>query len=516
MTSENLFDRITELEARLESAVADGKRKDERLALYEEEVSRLHEIIREFKRQRFGSRSERWVSQEQLCFNEAEVLAKTSKPEDDEVETEIKVEAHTKKRGKRRRLPEDLPREVVVIELPEEERMGEDGNPLKPIGKEISEKLHYEPAQLKVIEYHRIRYGHDSGDTGVVAPAVPSIIPKGYVTSGLLAHIVMQKYGYGMPFYRQEDASKRLGFEIPRCTQARWVIESAQECRPIWNILEEKLLASPYVSCDETWTQVLKEKGRTAESKSWMWVRCTPSDEKKIVLFDYDPHRSSEVAKRLFAEYRGYLQVDGFSAYDALEGQDGVIRIGCNMHGRRRFESAFKVGAQNGKRLAETAMNFYGRLYDIERKARDLEWEARHRIRQEESAPIWDEFKSWVERNQNKVPPKSKIGEAFRYFTNEYEYLVAYLRDGRLEMDNGFAERLIKNFAVGRKNWLFADSECGAEAAAFYYSIVVTAKINGNDPQKVLKTIFDEVPRAKSLEDFERIADLIISRPSRH
>lgn len=270
LSSELLFDRVTDLQNRLESAIASGQQKDERLALYAEENSRLHEMIREFKRNRFGSKSERWQTVEQLCFNEAEVLASSTPDAEDDVETEIEVSAHTKKRGKRRRLPPELEREVVVIELPEDQRMGDDGVPLKPIGKEISEKLHYEPAQLKVIETHRIRYGADSGDTGIVAPPAPSIIPKGYVTSGLLAHIIMQKYGYGLPFYRQEEISRHLGFEIPRCTMARWTIESASECRPIWNVLEERLLASPYVSCDETWTQVLKEKGRSAESKSWM------------------------------------------------------------------------------------------------------------------------------------------------------------------------------------------------------------------------------------------------------
>jgi transposase len=317
MTPDILFEQVTDLKCRLESAEGALAREREMKQFYADENSRLHEMIRELKCHRFGPRSERFETEEQLCFNEAEVLAKQAKLEDEEVETEVK--SHTRKRGKRRPLPENLPREVVVIELPESGRMGENGKPLKPIGKEISEKLHYEPAQLKVIEYQRIRYGADPGDAGVVASPVPSIIPKSYVTSGLLAHITMQKYGYGLPLYRQEDMFKRLGFEIPRCTMARWVIEAAFECRAIWNIFEDRLMASSYVSCDETWTQVLKEAGRKPELKSWMWVRATPSDEKKIVLFDYDPSRSGDVARRLFAEYRGTLQVDGYGAYNTLE-----------------------------------------------------------------------------------------------------------------------------------------------------------------------------------------------------
>jgi transposase len=186
------------------------------------------------------------------------------------------------------------------------------------------------------------------------------------------------------------------------------------------------------------------------------------------------------------------------------------------MHGRRKFESAFKIGSKCGRGLAAEAMKYYGRLYEIERRARELTWEERHKLRQEESVPIWDEFKTWATRNEAKVPPKSKIGQAFHYFLNEYCYLTGYLQNGRFEMDNGFAERAITNFAVGRKNWLFNDSVDGAEAAAFFNSIIVTAKINGNDPQKVLKMLFDGVPLAKTIEDFERLADLILARPTVH
>ena len=137
-------------------------------------------------------------------------------------------------------------------------------------------------------------------------------------------------------------------------------------------------------------------------------------------------------------------------------------------------------------------------------------------LREKESRPIWNEFKVWADTNDKKVPPKSKIGQAFHYFINEYEYLVGYLEHGMLEMDNGFAERAITKFAIGRKNWLFADSEAGAEASSFFYSIVVTAKINGNDPYEVLKTIFEQIPFAKSADDIDRLADLIVTRPTSH
>ncbi len=509
---EQIFSEIESLRtvvSGLQHQVAD---KDERLKLYQEENERLHEMLRELKRHRFGTKSERWESPDQLVFNETEVLAKSAKADDGDEDGEQTTGTAAKPRGKRKPLPKELPREIVVIELPEEQRLGSNGRPMRPIGKEVSEKLVYEPGVTKVVETHRIRYGEDSGDTGVIAPPPPSIVPKGIVTPSLLAFIVLQKYGYGLPYYRLEDMFERMGVEIPRCTMARWVIRAYEACLAIKNVLNDRLMSSPYVSCDETWTQVLKEKGRKAESKSWMWVRCTPSDLKKIVLFDYDPHRTAAVANRLFAEYKGTMQADGLESYNGVGKKEGVIRIGCNMHSRRRFEAALKIGAKQGHTLAEVALKYYRSLYEIEANARELTWEERHAVRQKESVPIWDEFKTWAFEHEGKVPPKAKIGEAFRYFKNEYKFLTGYLDDGRLEMDNGFAERAIKNFAIGRKNWLFFDSEGGAEASSFFYSVVVSAKLNGNDPYKVLKVIFEQIPLAKTADDIEKLADLIITR----
>ncbi len=485
--------------------------------VHEREIDRLKEIILGLQRKAFGPRKERWESSEQGVlgfFNEAEKEA--GKPEadedgDDAAGEEVNVRSFTRKRGKRRPLPEHLPREVVQVELPEQERFTEDGRSLRVIGKEISEKLVYEPATMRVIEYHRFRYGVDSGETIKTAPPVPSIIPKGIATSSLVAAIVTAKYADGLPLYRQEEILTRQNVDIHRCTMARWIIQASETCMPIWNILQDRLMASSYVSCDETHTQVLKEKNRRAESKSWMWVRTTPTDEQKIALFDYDPYRSGVVAKRLLSDYRGFLQVDGLGVYNVLEKQEGIVRIGCNMHGRRGFEKALKEGAKCGRSLAERAMNYYQQLYAVEERGRSMTWPERFALRNGEARPIWDEMKKWAEENASKVPPKSRIGEAFHYFISEYEYLTGYLRDGRLEIDNGFAERAIRKFAIGRNNWLFADTEAGANASAMFYSFVVTAKINGLNPYAALKEIFEKIPLAKTIDDYELLANRLLS-----
>lgn len=217
---------------------------------------------------------------------------------------------HTKKRGHRRPLPEELPREIVKIELPLAEQVTEDGTPLKVIGWEISEKLKFEPAKISVLQYQRAKYGADSGDYEKTAPPIPSIIPKGLSTPELLAAIIVSKYADGLPLYRMESIFKRDGIDLPRQTMARWVVAVAKACQPIWNVLSDRLLSAFYVACDETRVQVLKENGRPAEADSWMWVRSTPFGRSKVVLFDYRTSRSGDTAKSLLAEFEGYLQCE--------------------------------------------------------------------------------------------------------------------------------------------------------------------------------------------------------------
>jgi transposase len=506
----------------LEGLKSENRQLKVKLKLFEEEVERLHEMLNGLKRSKYGKKSERYESSEQLLFNEAEVLAKHPKPElSDEIiidgdidddKKEITVKEHTKKiRGYRKPLPKELLREVQHIELPESECISSDGvTPLKIIGYEVSEKLIYEPAIIKVLEIHRAKYGVDAGDYEKTAPHTPSIIPRSFITPELAASIISQKFAYGLPFYRQEDMFLELGIDLPRQTQARWAIAHAEALMPIYNILNDRLLSSAYISCDETHTQVLKENGKKAESKSYMWVRSTPHALNKIILFDYDQSRSSDAAKKFLAEYAGYVQVDGYAGYNFLEDQKNTIRIGCNMHGRRYFEQAKVVGAKSGKTLAEVGLKYYQKLYDLDDEAKKLSLDEKQKYRIEYQKPIWDEFKTWAEGNIKRVPPKSKLGKALNYFLNEYEHLIGYLKDPQLEMDNGFVERAIRKFAIGRNNWMFSDTEAGADASSMFYSVLCTANVNGVKPFNLLKYLFQEIPKAKTLEDIENLADIIM------
>ena len=479
------------------------------LQFFGDETSRLNEIIRLLKRDIYGPKKERWLDQDQLVlFNEAEAEAAGPKGK---TEDDILVPAHKRRRGKRRPLPRNLPREVVVLDLPESEKVAPDGSPLRLMGKEISEKLVSVPARMKVVEYHRLKYGGAEGkDTVKIAPPIACIIPKGIVTPSLLASIVTDKFGDGLPLYRQEERFARQGIDISRSSMGRWIVGAASQCQPVWNALEERLMASPYVGCDETRVQVLKENGRPAESQSWMWIRSTPSDSVKIALFDYDSSRSGAVAKRLFEGYKGYLQVDGYGGYNALEQKEGITRLGCNMHGRRKFYDA-SLGSERGQPLAKEGLEYYHQLNKIEETAKDLPPEERFLLRHQEATPIWEQMKAWAEKTYPAVPPKSKIGTALHYFLGEYEYLTAYLKNGMLLFDNGFTERTVKYFAIGRKNWLFSDTVAGAKASSLFYSFVVTAKLNGVNPYDALDRIFTDVPLANTIDDYEHIATYLLS-----
>jgi transposase len=494
--------RIAELEHLL-------KKEQEKNKNYESQVGWLTEQLKTLKRNQFGSKSERWESQEQLKFNEAEVEAKSPVPEKEDYTVEVR--GHTKKvRGHRKPLPENLAREVVKIELPEAEQVTEQGEKLKVIGWEISEKLKYEPAQISVIEYHRAKYGVDSGDYEKTAPPVPSVIPKGIATPELLAAIVVGKYSDGLPLYRLEEIFARQDVELSRTTMARWMVQVAAALIPIRNVLSDRMVSAHAISCDETSVQVLKENGRPAESKSWMIVRATPCEKSKIVLFDYSQSRSGEVMKNLFAEYQGRLLCDGLDVYNGLESET-LLRFGCHMHARRKFEQAATDGAPSGKTIASGVMEIYKKIYKFEEKIREHAPEDKIKARLQDQKPLLEEIKQIAESSINKVPNKCKLSQALRYYLNEYTYLTRYLEDGLMEPDNGFTERAIRKFAIGRNNWLFSDTPEGAEASSLLYSLVVTAKMNKVNAYKALSKILTEIPLAKTYEDYERLADSILT-----
>ena len=392
------------------------------------------------------------------------------------------------------------------MELPPHEQICPEGHELKVIGEDSSEQLDVIPAKLKVIRTIRKKYACTTCQGHVTRAALPkTAIPKSLAGPGLLAYIAVSKYSDGLPLYRQEHIWQRAGITIPRATMAFWMIKVGQLLVPILNLMEEELLAGGYVRVDETRVQVLNEVGKLAESLSYMWVRGRSyPGAPPIILFEYAPSRGGEVAKSLFVDYRGYLQADGYAGYDEICKQEGVIRCGCMAHCRRKFFEARQASAK-GAGLAGEALEIIGRLYGIEAAIRDKEIEERHRIRQEEAKPILAEFREWLDAHLNEVPAQSQLGRALGYADNEWSYLMRYLEDGRLSIDNNMVENAIRPFAVGRKNWLFSDSVEGAKASAAIYSVLVSAKLNGHNEYAYFRHLLEKLPYAEKVEDFEAL-----------
>ncbi|MHB1780761.1 IS66 family transposase [Acidithiobacillus sp.] len=412
---------------------------------------------------RYSARSEKGPSPQMGLFDEAEVeveraaLAAAEAPAVESV-----VAGHIRKaRGYRKPLPEALPRVDIIHELPEDERLGPDGQLLVVIGEEVSEQLDIVPATIRVLRHVRLKYGVEKDDaSGVkIAPLPPQPLPKTMASPGLLAHIVVSKYQDALPLYRQEQILTRIGVDLPRATMARWVVQVGTELiQPLINLLRDRLLAYDILQMDETPVQVLKEPGKTAESKSYLWVQRGGPPGQPIILFDYDPSRSQEVPLRLLAGFQGLLQTDqpcgrqcGYAGYGAVVRAQGLIHAGCVAHCRRKFDEVIKAqGRHRKKGLAEEALAQIQKLYAIEKAARDFPPADRHRYRQEHARPLWDTLHAWLSIHRPGVPPQSALGRALTYLANEWDKLVVYLTDGRISIDNNATENALRPFCLGR------------------------------------------------------------------
>jgi transposase len=474
----------------------------------------LEERIRLLTKELFGPKSEKRPQESELrqlqLFNEAEAVVAEEKKEEPTL-----VPAHTRQKPKRKPLPGDLPRVDEIHDIPEEKKICDCGAVKSCIGQEVSEKLDIIPAKMQVIRLVRLKYacknceGVESEEPTVqIAPAPPQIIPKGIATPGLLAHIAVSKYCDALPLYRQEKIFSRYGIEISRSTMSSWMVMVADHSKLLMDLIQRELVSGLLVNADETPVQVLKEPGRKNTTKSYMWVFRGGNPEKPVILFWYSQTRSGDVPKEVLEGFHGYLQTDDFSAYEALAGQ--TCRVGCFAHTRRNFVKVIEArGAEAKKKTgsAEVALEYIGRLYKIERFARDAELspDEIQKLRMEKAEPILKEFKAWMEERIRLTPPKGLLGKALNHALSNWPMLIRYLEDGNIPIDNNAAENAIRPFVIGRKNWLFAGHPNGAHAAATLYSLIETAKSCGLEPYQYLRYIFEKIPYAQTEDDYRAL-----------
>lgn len=484
-------------------------------AHFDKETGILLEQIRHLRAQLFGRKSEKIESeggpQPLPLFDMPEPEAK------EEEEKEVQVPAHTRKRGGRKPLPEELPRFEVIHDIDDADKICGCGSKLSRIGEEVSEQLDIVPTRVQVIRHIRPKYAcknkncegvQDDGPAVKIAPVAPQIIPKSIASPGLLAYILTNKFIDHLPFYRQEKQFVRLGVEISRTSMCNWAMKAAYACQPLLNLLQDEVQAGFYINIDETTLQVLLEPGRDPTSKSYMWIFRRGDPDKPVLIYQYHPTRSGDVARAFLRDFQGYVQTDGYSGYNFLDHDENIRHIGCWAHARRKFTDVIKAQGKNRKNgSADKALSYIKKLYRLEQEARKKELAPAeiYQMRQEKAKPILDDFSKWLAKKSVHTPPKGLLGKAVSYTLKQWDRLVRYIDDGRLAPDNNGAENSIRPFVIGRKNWLFAGTPEGAEASALLYSLIETAKANKLEPYAYLRYIFKKLPTASSLEDLEAL-----------
>ncbi len=485
---------------------------------YQEKIHYLEEQLRLLKNELFGRSSEKRHEphpDQRLLFDGQDGHDAEESSTNDET---IVIAAHSRKKRGRKALPKDLPRIDIIHDIDEEQKQCGCGQVKSCIGEEISEKLDYIPAQLRVERHIRLKYAckscegvEDDGPTVMIAPPPVQLIPKSNATAGLLAHIAVSKFADGLPLYRQQKIFDRLGIELVRATMAKWMVKAALHCNGLINLLLEEIRGGPLIGIDESPLQVLNEAGRDNTTKSYMWVFRGGAPDRPTLLYQYQRTRSGRVALEILEDYHGYIQSDDFSAYDQLDHNPNIVHLGCWAHARRKFIKVVKVRKKhrskrvNPKGLADEALDFIGDLYQIEKEAqrRQLDAIQIYQLRQEKAKPLLDKFKDWLETNQPLTPPKGLLGQAISYTLSNWKKLIVYLEDSRLRPDNNLVENAIRPFVVGRKNWLFAGSPDGARASATFFTLIETAKANGLEPYAYLRHIFEKLPLAQTEQDLK-------------
>lgn len=472
------------------------------------EIEQLSAKVRWFEEQfhlarhkQFGASSERTVKEQGTLFNEAETIAESG-PAEEEIRQTITYE---RKKPGRKPIPKDLPIERIEYRLPVEEQVCECcGGRLHEMSAELRHEVKLVPAQVKIVQHARYVYGCRNCEKNAIevpiktAPAPRPVIEKGLASPSAAAYVMTMKFVEGVPLYRQEQHYARMGIELSRGVLSNWMLKGSEWLELIYGRLKQKLIEQEVLHADETTLQVLKEPGRAAESKSYMWLYRTGRMGPPIVLFEYQPTRAAEHPKRFLEGFKGYLQVDGYSGYHDIP---DVTLAGCWAHLRRKFDEALK-GLPARYRASDTktreALDQINRLFLIERELTQLSPEERLKARELRSRPVVEGFRRWLDDVRTVVLPKGLFGEAVNYGYNQWQKLVRFLEDGRIELSNNRAERSIKPFVIGRKNWLFANTPRGATASAVIYSIVETAKENRLNPYAYLTHLFEKLPNLES------------------
>jgi transposase len=490
-----LMQRVENLDQKIESM-------DKQIHHHKTVNEKLTHEIAQLKRFKFAKRSE------QLNPDQVSLLDDLIDTDIAAIEAELAalqpapVSTEARQKPKRTALPPQFPRTLIHHEP--DNTQCTCGCALKRIGEDVSEKLDYTPGVFTVERHIRGKWVCDQCETLIQAPVPAQVIDKGIPTAGLLAQVMIAKYGDHLPLYRQEKIFARAGLAIPRSTLAQWVGTCGVQLQPLVDALREVVLGHNVVHADETPVQMLTP-GAKKSHRAYVWAYATsPFADVKAVAYDFSPSRSGEHARAFLQEWKGQLVCDDFGGYKASFAL-GVTEIGCMAHARRKF---FELHVTNKSQLAEQALRYIQVLYEIEHEVRDLEPDLRRRIRQEKAAPAMNALHAWMIAQRELVHDGVAIAKALDYSLKRWAALSRYLDDGAVPIDNNHAEQQIRPWALGRKNWLFAGSLRSGKRAAALMSLIQSAKLNGHDPYEYLKDVLARLPTQLASE----IAELLPHR----
>ena len=515
--NEFLKSRIKELESNNSNLSSKVSQLSTLTAKLEQQVNLLQLL-------HFGRKSEKMTFEDKKTaslFNEAEDAAfeQQNKDEQEEVKETCEVKSHprrvTKKAG-RTPIDESIPREVIEYDIAEEDKICACGEVLTFIGEDVTERLKIYPVKVTALQERKKKYvcrhceGLESEDEKGVqtAEGVKHLIPGSVADESLIAWSIAEKFEYALPFYRQSKRLGQIGSPIPRATLSNITIKASEFCQPIYTLLKENILKGQVINADETRVQVLKEPGRNNQSKSWMWVFLGGGRGSESVLFQYETGRSHEIPYDFLNKYSGWLQTDDYEAYHTavrrLKTEQGlkIDHVLCWAHVRRRF---FQYWEASQDKDAKEIIELIKQLFELEDLRSQFSGKGFVKQRKNRSGPIFESLKRLLLVCYPQTPPGLSFGKAISYTLDNWEQLITYVDHPDLTPSNNAAERAIRPFCIGRKNWLFSGSPAGAKGSAILYSLVESAKLHNLSAFEYLNYIFRKIPYCKKTEDYEAL-----------
>lgn len=469
--------------------------QDKQLAECDAEIKALEWQIAYLKHKLFGRRGEKIDPQQLMLFNELTAKAEALRRQQAKTE-EI---TYTRRKGHGRNvLPDDLPVEEVEYPL-EDTSCPCCGEQMSIIGRETTDELEYHPGSRFIRRHVRPKYACRKCEEGVhIAPMPPRPIDKGIAGPGMLAHLLTSKFADHIPLHRFRKIMLRSGIELAESTLCDWVARMSDLLRPIYNELRRQLLCGRLIQSDDTEVPYLLKSLKKQTATGYLWTYLNTAS--KIVLYDFTTtHERAGPTTFLTGFVGGTLQTDGYTGYDEIEKQAGLVRAGCWAHARRKYYDA----RRDDRRRCGQMVDLIQALFVIEQHAKAMKadpavsfGDAEHlALRREKSQPLLDRIRACTEDWSIEVLPRSAVGKAVTYMRNQWEPLTRFMEDPELQLDNNASERAMRHVVLGRRNWTFAGSVAGGHRAATIYSLVATCHQHGLDPFAYLRDVIDRLPR---------------------